>query len=204
MGKVPLQIVKEFEHQARQNLPSIFQLSFPGSCPNAPWPWKNCKDSIKANVKQIRTQIQKGANPEKAARNGYEKPVTIYLSWIRWFLFNREPYPVKIRPYPHSPERNVSYGQLWVLIRPEVEVTHRNWRHEPRNSPFCPPLFLFSIGQGGRSFPLRKAPLRTVRVLNSVKTSLFLIPATTRKEEPTGNASMGVNPLQSFSSGRGK
>ena len=34
---------------------------------------EKCQDSIKATVKRIKSQILKGANPEKAARNVYEK-----------------------------------------------------------------------------------------------------------------------------------
>ena len=34
---------------------------------------EKCQDSIKATVKRIKSQIQKGANPEKAARHGYKK-----------------------------------------------------------------------------------------------------------------------------------
>ena len=41
----------------------------------------------------------------------------------------------------------------------------------------------------------KKAPLKTLRVLDSTKTSPFVVP-TTRKEAPTGNAPMGVIPLK--------
>ena len=34
---------------------------------------EKCQDSIKATVKRIESQILEGANPPKAARNGYEK-----------------------------------------------------------------------------------------------------------------------------------
>ena len=34
---------------------------------------EKCQDSIKATVKRIKSQILKGANPEKAARNCHEK-----------------------------------------------------------------------------------------------------------------------------------
>ena len=38
----------------------------------------------------------------------------------------------------------------------------------------------------------KKAPLKTHRVLDPIKTSPFVVPTTTRKEAPTGNAPMGA------------
>ena len=44
---------------------------------------------------------------------------------------------------------------------------------------------------------LKKAPLKkTLRVLDTIKTSPFMVPTTTRKEAPTGNAPMGAIPLK--------
>ena len=42
----------------------------------------------------------------------------------------------------------------------------------------------------------KKAPLKTLRVLDPIKTSPFVVPTTTRKEAPTGNAPMGAIPLK--------
>ena len=42
----------------------------------------------------------------------------------------------------------------------------------------------------------KKAPLKTLRVLDPIKTSTFVVPTTTRKEVPTGNAPMGAIPLK--------
>ena len=53
----------------------------------------------------------------------------------------------------------------------------------------------------------KKAPLKTLRVLDPTKTSPFVVPTTIRKEAPTGNTPMGNSSQssnQSFSSGRGK
>ena len=43
---------------------------------------------------------------------------------------------------------------------------------------------------------LKKAPLKTLRVLDPTKTSPFVVPTTIRKEAPTGNAPMGAIPLK--------
>ena len=73
MGKVPLPILKELEHQARQNISTLnFTAAFAktSSC-NASL--EKCQYSIKSTVKKIKTQIQKGANPDKATKRGYEQ-----------------------------------------------------------------------------------------------------------------------------------
>ena len=66
LGKVPLQVVKEFDHQARQNL--NFSTTFTRTAFECNTTMEKCQDSIKATVIRI-----KGANPEKAARHGYER-----------------------------------------------------------------------------------------------------------------------------------
>ena len=66
MGKVPLQVLKELEHQARQNLSTINSAAtFAKTASTCNTTTENCQD------KKVESQIQKGANPEKAARLGY-------------------------------------------------------------------------------------------------------------------------------------
>ena len=45
-----------------------------------------------------------------------------------------------------------------------------------------------------RTSSLKKAPLKTFRGLDPIKTSSVVVPTTTRKEAPTGNAPMGAIP----------
>ena len=80
MGKVPLAILKELEHQARQN---ISTLNFTATLPKLhllAMLLLRSQHSIKSTVKKVKTQIQKGANPEKAAKRGYEQ-VCEYLDF---------------------------------------------------------------------------------------------------------------------------
>ena len=73
MGRVPLQVLKELEHQARQNLSAInFTATFSKTASTCNTTLEKCLHSLKAMFKRVRSQIQKGANPEKAARRGYE------------------------------------------------------------------------------------------------------------------------------------
>ena len=70
MGKVPLPVLKKLEHQARQNLSTInFTAAFAktSSCNTT---MEKCQHSLKLTFKKVKTQIQKGGNPEKAARRG--------------------------------------------------------------------------------------------------------------------------------------
>ena len=67
MGKVPLQVLKE--HQARQNLSTInFAATFAKTASTCNTTMEKCQDSLKSTFKKIKSQIQKGSNPEKAAR----------------------------------------------------------------------------------------------------------------------------------------
>ena len=87
------------------------------------------------------------------------------------------------------------------LLRREAEMTllqphlGDSRRQELRNSPFWPtPLFRSQLVKDGEDFLLKKAPLKTHRVLDPIKTSPFVVSTTIRKEAPTGNASMGTIP----------
>ena len=81
MGKVPLPVLKELEHQARQNLSTInFKTS---SCNST---LEKCQHSLKSSFKKVKTQIQEGANPEKAARRGYEEACEYLEIWNKTTL----------------------------------------------------------------------------------------------------------------------
>ena len=72
IGKVPLQVLKELEHQARQNLYTIiFAATFAKTASVCNSIMEKCQDSIKSTPQKVKSQIQKGANPEKAARRDY-------------------------------------------------------------------------------------------------------------------------------------
>ena len=80
VGKVPLQVLKELEHQARQNLSTInFAATFTRTA-SGNTVMEKCLHSAKATFKRVKNQIQKGADPERAARCGYETPLFILKS----------------------------------------------------------------------------------------------------------------------------
>ena len=77
MDKSPLQVLKELEHQARQNLcTSNFAATFAKTASVFNSTMEKCQDSLKSTFKKVKSQIQKGANPEKAARLAMKTPVT--------------------------------------------------------------------------------------------------------------------------------
>ena len=47
-----------------------------------------------------------------------------------------------------------------------------------------------------RTSSFKKEPLKTLRILDPIKTSPFMVPTSTRKEAPTGNVPMGAIPLK--------
>ena len=66
MGKVPLQGLKELEHKARQNLSTInFTATFAKTASACNTTIEKCQDSRTATFKRVKSQVQKGANPEK-------------------------------------------------------------------------------------------------------------------------------------------
>ena len=90
MGKVPLQGLKELEHQARQNLATInFTATFAKTASSCNTVMEKCQHRIKAIFKRVKSQIQKGANPERAVRHGYESTCDYFE--IRELLLSREP-----------------------------------------------------------------------------------------------------------------
>ena len=74
MGKVPLPVLKELEHQARTNISTLnFTTAFAKTSSSCNASLEKCQPSLKSTFKRVKCQIQKGANPEKAAKCGYEQ-----------------------------------------------------------------------------------------------------------------------------------
>ena len=81
VGKVPLQVLKELEYQARQNLSTInFTATFARTASSCNTVMEKCQHSIKATFKRVKSQIQKGADPERAVRRGYDTACIILKS----------------------------------------------------------------------------------------------------------------------------
>ena len=87
IGKVPLPILKELEHQARQNISTLnFTPAFAKTSSSCNATLKKCQYSLKSTFKKVKSQIQKGANPEKAAKLGYEQACEYLDIWNKTVL----------------------------------------------------------------------------------------------------------------------
>ena len=87
MGKGPLPILKELEHQARQNISTLnFTAAFAKTSSTCNATLEKCQYSLKSTFKKVKSQIQKSANPEKAAKRGYEQVCEYLDIWNKTVL----------------------------------------------------------------------------------------------------------------------
>ena len=194
MDKVPLLVVKEFEHQARQILCTAFT-KVTSECNLT---LEKCQDSIKATVKRIKHCILKGASPEKAVRHGYEKTCD-YLDFLnKRILIQQRVLACQSKALAHILQREMYTMGNTVLIRPEAEMTHfqpyvRDSRHQKLWSSKPTPLFRSQLVKEG---PPKKDTPKNTWGFGPYQTSPFVPPTAIRKEAPTRNVPKGVSPLQ--------
>ena len=149
VGKAPLQVVKEFEHQARQNLCTVnFASNFAKTDSICNSIMEKCQDSIKSTAKRVKSHIQKGANPEKAARHGYETTCDYLDILNKRILIQQRALACLSKALAHILQRELYTMGNSTLIRREAEMTHLQPQlgdsrcQEHRSSPFWPtPLF---------------------------------------------------------------
>ena len=93
MDKVPIPILKELEHQARQTISTLnFTAAFAktsSSCNATP---EKCQSRLKSTFKKVKSQIQKCANPEKAAKCGYKQACEYFDIWNKTVLIQHSSY----------------------------------------------------------------------------------------------------------------
>ena len=193
MGKVPPPFLKELEHQARQNLSTInFTAAFNKTTSSCNTTLEKCHNSLKSTFKKVKTQIQKGANPENACD---------YFEVLnKTILIQQRALACLSKSLAHILQRELYTMGNTGLLRREAEMTllqpqSGDTRYqELRNLPFLPfSLFKSQLVKEGEDFLLKKAPLRNHRVSDPIKASPFVVPKI-RKEAPTGNAPMGATP----------
>ena len=87
MGNIPLPILKELEHQARQNISTLqFTAAFANTSSSCNATLEKCQYSLKSTFKKVKSQIQKSANPEKATKRGYEQACEYLDIWNKTVL----------------------------------------------------------------------------------------------------------------------
>ena len=164
MGKVPLPILKELEHQARQNTSTLnFTAAFAKTSSSCNASLEKCQHSIKSTVKKIKTQIQKGANPEKAAKRGYEEVCEYMDFWNKTILVQHRALTCLSKSLAHIPQRELYSMGNTGLLRCETKMTllqpqlGETRRQELRNLSFWDPsLFQSQLVKEGEDFLLKK------------------------------------------------
>ena len=213
VAKVPLPVLKELEHQARQNISTLnFTAAFAktSSC-NASL--EKCQHSIKSTVKKIKSQIQKGANPEKAAKRGYEEVAEYMDFWNKTVLVQHRALTCLSKSLAHILQRELYSMANTGLLRREAEMTllhpqlGETRRQELRNSSFWDPfLFESQLVKEGEDFLLKKGTSKDSQGFAPYQNKPFRGPhkkrGSYRKRSYGGNTSQSSN--QSFPSGRGK
>ena len=215
MGKVPLPVLKEVEHEARQNLSTInFTAAFANTSSFCNTTMKKCQHSLKSSFKKVKTQIQKGAKPEKAARRGYDNACDYLEILNKTILIQQRALACLSKSLAHILQRELYTMGNTGLLRCEAKMTllqphlGDTRRQELRNSPFWPSsLFKSQLVKEGEDFLLKKGTSKESQRFSPYQNKPFRGPhnkkrRSYRKCPYGGNSSQSSN--QSFSSVRGK
>ena len=203
MGKVLLLILKELEHQARQNISTLtFTAAFAKTSSSCNASLEKCQHSLKSTFKRVffKSRIQKAANPEKAAKRGYEQACEYLDFWSKTVLIQHRALTCLSKSLAHILQRELyTMGNIGLLrrkaamtlLQPHLGETRCQ---ELRNLPFWDSsLFKSQLVKEGEDFLLKKG---NYKPHNNKKRGSY------RKHHYGGNSSQSSN--QSFSSGRGK
>ena len=216
MGKVPLQILKELEHQARQNpcfINFVAAFAKTGSVCNSTI--EKCQDSLKSTAKKVKSQLQKGAKPEKAARCGYETTCNYLDILNKRILIQQRALACLSKSLAHILQRKLYTMGNTSLLRREAEMTLLEHHlgdsrcQEFRNSPFWPtPLFRSQQDKDGDEFLRKKGTPKDAQGVGPCQNMPFRGPLHNKKrgsyrKRPYGGQS-APSSNQSFSSGMGE
>ena len=213
MGKVPLPILKELEHQTRQNISTLnFTTTFAmtSSCNST---LEKCQHSLKSTFKKVKSQIRKGADPEKAAKRGYEEACEYLDLWNKTLLIQHRALTCLSKSLAHILQRELYSMGNTGLLRHEAEMTLLQpqlgeTRHqELRNVSFWPAsLFKSQLVKEGEDFLLKNGTSKDSQGFGPYRNKSFhgshKKRGSYRKRPYGGNSSQNSN--QSFSSGREK
>ena len=202
VAKVPLPVLKELEHQARQNISTLnFTAAFAKISSSCNASLEKCQHSIKSTVKKIKSQIQKGANPEKAAKRGYEEVAEYMDFWNKTVVIQHRALTCLSKSLAHILQRELYSMANTGLLRREAEMTllhpqlGETRRQELRNSSFWDAsLFESQLVKEDEDFLLKKGTSKDSQGFAPYQNKPFVVP--TRKEAPTGNAPMGAIPVK--------
>ena len=160
MGKVPLPVLKELEDQPRKNLSTInFMAAFAKTASSCNTTMEKFQHSLKSTFEKVKSQIQKGANPEKAARRGYDNAYDYFEVLNKTILIQQRALACVSKCLAHilytmGNTRLLRHEAEITLLQPHLGDTRRQ---ELRNSPFWPfSLFKSQLVKEGEDFLLKK------------------------------------------------
>ena len=108
MAKVPLPILKE--HQARQNISTLnFTADFAKISSSCNATLGKYQHSLKSTFKRVKSQIQKGANPEKVAKRGYGQACEYLDLWNKTVLIQHRALTCLSKSLAHILQRELYY-----------------------------------------------------------------------------------------------
>ena len=120
IGKVPLPILKELEHQARQNISTLnFTAAFAKTSSSCNATLEKCQHSLKSTFKRVKSQIQKSANPEKAAKRVYEQACEYLDLWNKTVLIQHRALTCLSKSLAHILQRELYTMGNTTLLRRE-------------------------------------------------------------------------------------
>ena len=174
---------------------------------------ERCQHSLKSTFKKVKTQIQKDANPEKAARRGYDTACDYFELLNKTILIQQRALACLSKSLVHILQGELYSMDNTGLFRRDAERTllqphlGHTRRQELRNSPFWPSSLCKSqLVKQGEDFLLKKGSSKDSQGFAPYQNKPFCGPhkkrGSYRKRPYGGNSSQSSN--QSFSSVRGK
>ena len=114
VGKVP----------SRQNLSTInFTATFASTASSCNTLMEKCPHSAKATFKRVKNQILKGANPERAAKRGYENACDYFDLMNKRILIQQRALACLSKSVAHILQRELYTMGNTGLLRREAEMT---------------------------------------------------------------------------------
>ena len=156
---------------------------------------EKCRHNIKATLKRVKSQIQTGADPERAVRHGYENACDYFEIMNKIILIQQKALACLSKSVAHILQRELYTMGNTGLLRREAKITFLQPHlgdsrlQELRNSPFWPSLFRSHSVKDGKDFLLKKGTPKDSQGFGQALISIRI-----RKEAPTGIAPMGAIP----------
>ena len=180
LGKVPLPILKELEHQARPNISTLNFTTIFAKTSSCNSTLEKCQHSLKSTFKKVKSQIRKGADPEKAAKREYEEACQYLDLWNKTVLIQHRSLTCLSKSLAQKFQRELYSMGSTGLLRREAEMTLLQPQlgetrcQELRNTSFwLSSLFKSQLVKEG-DFLLKKAPQKALRVSDPTRIRPFV------------------------------